>query len=104
VEKGGVLPCYESTIASDRFVLGCVPGTDRREVWKESQRERACQVALIAYRQQLEDYYKEHGKYPEAVDGWPLASLGAPIPDPYCQGWAYDPKTGVLHSKGRPDL
>jgi len=104
VLKGGALPVYVRDIPDDRFVLVCMAGADRRLVWKESRRERAATIALNAYREQINNYYRKNGRYPESMEGWKIEVLNQVIPDPYGVGWDYDPRTGILRSKGNPDL
>ncbi|MCX7011304.1 MAG: hypothetical protein NTW86_01830 [Candidatus Sumerlaeota bacterium] len=104
VKKSGVLPPYNPAVPDDRFALICMSDYDHPAVGLESARKSAAAAALEAYRAQINDYYQKNGRYPDSVEGWPAEAYGRPLCDPYCRGWEYNPQTGILRSKGDPDL
>ena len=99
VEKGGLLPCIEPP--TEDFVIVHLPG-DNREVAMRSKAFLEIQKHIPPFRQAIMVHLVKNKAYPDTLDEAVMPHTGFSIPEPFGNGWFYDPETGEVRSNTYP--
>jgi len=98
-DKGGVLPCLQPD--DEEFVILHGP-KDQRKIGMVTNGLADIKMNLERFRPALRLYLVKNREYPLALDDAIVPHTGFAVPEPFGNGWFYDPETGEVRSNTYP--